>query len=259
MSIPQLDVRVTKYLSKPNAETTKYFTQDSYDIDELEQQVSNLQTEVDSKESSSDHATDISNLQASINSKESSSNHAADISNLQNQINSIPINPYEGLFYSRYCGNYVIIEFNYNIGNMIFWENDDDNDGYITSVNNADTDYCIYSTTTNLILPGIIKIINSDGSVNSIVNRIRYDAENYSWRKNLNNLKIITILPDVWKINFDLTKIPNLSSLNLFNGLEKIIISNAYNINHLKIPSSVNECSISNCIFLWIYHLNLQI
>ena len=40
MSIPQLDVRVTKYLSKPNAETTKYFTQESYDIDELEQQVS---------------------------------------------------------------------------------------------------------------------------------------------------------------------------------------------------------------------------
>ena len=232
MSIPQLDVRVTKYLSKPNAETTKYFTQDSYDIDELEQQVSNLQTEVDSKESSSDHA--------------------ADISNLQNQINSIPINPYEGLYYFVYgtsLTNPVMI-FNYNKGKMIFWENDDDNDGYITSVNNADTDYCIFSTTTNLILPGSIKIINSDGSVNSIVNRIRYDAENYSWRKTLNNLKIITILPDVWKINFDLTMIPNLSSLNLFNGLEKISLSNAYNINYLKIPSSVNECSISNCIFM---------
>ena len=90
MSIPQLDVRVTKYLSKPNAETTKYFTQDSYDIDELEQQVQE---------------------------------NTADISNIQASIASIPINPYEGLFYSRYFGNFVIIEFNYNIGNMLELKN----------------------------------------------------------------------------------------------------------------------------------------
>ena len=263
MSIPQLDVRVTKYLSKPNAETTKYFTQDSYDIDELEQQVqentadislalnevSNLQV---NKESSVDHESDISNFQTQINFKESSSDHAADISNIQNQINNLNLgSPYESLFYFKYGTSLTnpIMVFNYDKGRMIFWENTDEG-GYITSVNNADSDYCIFSTTTSLTLPGSIKIINSDGSVNSIVNRIRYDAENYSWRKTLNNLKTITILPDVWKINFDLTKIPNLSSLNLFNGLEKISLSNAYNINYLKIPASVNECSISNCIFM---------
>jgi hypothetical protein len=99
MSIQQLDVRVTKYLSKPNAETTKYFTQDHYDIDDLERKVQEnsellseqaediLSLQVN-KESSVDHESDISNLQTQINFKESSSDHAADISNLQASINS---------------------------------------------------------------------------------------------------------------------------------------------------------------------------
>ena len=177
MNIQQLDVRVTKYLSKPNAETTKYFTQDSYDIDDLERKVqensellaeqaedislalnkvSSLQI---NKESCTDHAADISNLQASINSKESSSDHAADISNIQASINSIPINPYEGLFYSRYGGNNVIIEFNYNLGNMIFWPDGTGLGSYNTSINNVDTTNHVElsSDIETLILPGTIK------------------------------------------------------------------------------------------------------
>ncbi len=39
-------------------------------------------------------------------------------------------------------------------------------------------------------------------------------------------------------------------SLNLFNGLEKITLSNAYNLQTLIIPASVTEANISNSIFM---------
>ena len=35
----QLDIRTSRYLSKPNAETTRYFTQEPYDVDDLERKV----------------------------------------------------------------------------------------------------------------------------------------------------------------------------------------------------------------------------
>ena len=105
----------------------------------------------------STNTSDISNLKSRMTTAEGNiTTNTNNISNLQTQINSIPINPYEGLFYFKYGTSLTnpIMIFNYDKGRMIFWENNDDNDGYMTSVNNADTDYCIYSTTTNLILPG---------------------------------------------------------------------------------------------------------
>ena len=265
------DIETTRYTIKANIETTRYFNSPETDIEQQvnqnTQDISDIKTTLTSVESTlmtvgnrlttdenniSNNTSNIATLTNEVSTKESTTSHNSDISNLQSQINNLNLgSPYEGLFYFKYGTSLTnpIMVFNYDKGRMIFWENTDEG-GYITSVNNADTDYCIFSTTSSLTLPGSIKIINSDGSVNSIVNKIRYDAENYTWRKNLNNLKIITILPDVWKINFDLTKIPNLSSLNLFNGLEKISLSNAYNINYLKIPSTVNLCVISNCTFM---------
>ena len=272
MSIPQLDVRVTKYLSKPNAETTKYFTQDSYDIDELEQQVQENTADISlalnevsslqiNKESCTDHAADISNLQASINSKESSSDHAADISNIHASIASIPINPYEGLFYSRYANQFVIVEFNYGIGNMIFWPDGDGNNSYNTSINNVDSGHNVQlsSNIKSLTLPWTIKKLNSNGTVNSIKNKLYYTLDPPSSScMNFYVLKTITVLPDVWKIELNCLGAPNLSSLNLFNGLQILSISNAYNINYLKIPSLLMNV-IFQIVYLWIYHLNLQI
>ena len=72
-----MDINTTKYLVKPNSETTRYFTQDGG------QQV-------------------IDDLQNQINQKENITDHDDDVLNLQNQINNIPINPYEGLFYYSY-------------------------------------------------------------------------------------------------------------------------------------------------------------
>ena len=42
----------------------------------------------------------------------------------------------------------------------------------------------------------------------------------------MSNLKNITILPDVWKITFDLRGAPNLKYFNLFEGLQVLRITN---------------------------------
>ena len=82
-----------------------------------------------------------------------------------------------------------------------------------------------------------------------IKKKLKYDLTNDSNRKTLPNLKIITVLPDVYAIDFDLTKISNLSSLNLFEGLQKIKLTNTSSIKNLTIPASVVECDIQNCTF----------
>ena len=124
-AVPQTDVRVTKYLSKPNAETTKYFTHETYDIDELERKVN-------------ENTADISNIESRLYNDEADIYHieqdvsvnTSDITNLQasiasvaTQVSNIPINPYEGLIKPLYINNENIpLEYNYNRGKMIFWE-----------------------------------------------------------------------------------------------------------------------------------------
>lgn len=266
------DIETTRYTIKANIETTRYFNspetdieqqvnQNTQDISDIKTDLNTITNEVSTKESITSHNSDISNLQSQINStasalelKESTTSHNTDISNIQASIASIPINPYEGLFYSRYGGNNVIIEFNYNLGNMIFWPDGTGLGSYNTSINNVDTTNHVElsSDIETLILPGTIKKLNSDGTINTIIRKLYYvlDPTTTPGRKLLNNLKTITVLPDVWRIELNCLGTPNLSSLNLFNGLQKLSLGNMYNINYLKIPSTVNECWISNCIFM---------
>ena len=291
MSITQLDIRATKYLSKHNVETTKYFTQDPYDIDELERKVqqntedistlngevsnisiqvqtnttnittnstdiSGLKTRMSTAESNiSTNTSNISSLQSQVNAKESSSSHDTDIANLQSQINSLDLgSPYEGLYKPLYRRNGAIIEFNYNIGKLVYWTDSQDNNRIITSINNVDGDIQIDDNTESLILPGTIKILNADGSIYSIGRGIKYyiDEVVNTQRKIMSNLKSLTFLPGVYKIDLVLSSAPNLSSLNLFSGLEEISLSRADNslttlkIRYLAIPDSVKRCTLTN-------------
>ena len=110
---------------------------------------------------------------------------------------------------------------------MIFWPDGDGNNSYNTSINNVDKCHNVQlsSNIKSLTLPGTIKKINSNGTVNSIKNKLYYTLDPVlSSRKTLNNLKIITFLPDVWKIVLDCSAALKLSSLNIFNGLEKNLL-----------------------------------
>ena len=98
MSIPQLDIKATKYLSKPNVETTKYFTQESYDIDELERKVNeNTQniSDLDSRTSNIESRlaideADIDSLQSTVASIASTvSNHETRLNTDEAEIASI--------------------------------------------------------------------------------------------------------------------------------------------------------------------------
>ena len=285
-TIPQSsEVRTTRYTIKANVETTRYFESPETDIEQqvnqntediatlqaqlllkenvtdhdedisiLNTSIAEINETLSTKENINEHNSDITNLQSQINSKESISSHNSDISNLQSQINSIQINPYEGLYKPIYIsGDFAIIEYNYNLGNMIYWLDDSANNIYRTAINNYDSrnNIQISNNARSLTIPGIIKKINSNGSTNKIINKIRYTIDRVlSTSKLLNNLTSLIIMPDVYGINFDCLGTPNLSSLNLFNGLQELSLSNAYNINYLKIPASVKECSISNCIFM---------
>ena len=202
----------------------------------------------------STNTTDISNLKSRMTTAESNiSTNTSNISNLQTQINNLNLGTaYEGLFYSRYSGNNVIIEFNYGLGNMVFWPDGLGYGSFNTAINNLDTiNHCeLSSDIETLILPGTIKKLNSDNTVNSIIKKLYYtlDPTSTSGRKALNSLKTITVLPDVWRIELNCSATSNLSSLNLFNGLEVLWLSNAH-IETLKIPSTVVDCNIWECNF----------
>ena len=268
------DVETTRYTIKANIETTKYFNppfpdveeqvnQNTTDINDIKTRLNDLSVRVTTDETNinelsasvSTNTSNINELSASVSTNISNINDLdASVLSIENTISSIPINPYEGLFYSKFANQYVIIEFNYGIGSLIFWGDGTGLGSYNTAINNVESGYhCELSDDIiSLTLPGTIKKLNSDGSVNSVIRKLYYtlDPTTISGRKTLNNLKTITVLPDVWRIDFNSSSTPYLTSLNLFNGLEKISLTNAYNISHLKIPASVNECSISNCLFM---------
>ena len=56
-----MDINTTKYLSKPNVETTKYFTDDGG-----QQVIDDLQNQIDLKENITDHNEDILSLSSRI-------------------------------------------------------------------------------------------------------------------------------------------------------------------------------------------------
>ena len=65
-----------------------------------------------------------------------------EINNIKNQLSTIPINPYEGLFYSVYTAgnNRAAINYNFNIGGIIYWWNNNAN-AYITAINNIEPNF----------------------------------------------------------------------------------------------------------------------
>ena len=244
--VPQMDIRASKYLVKTNAETTRYFTQEPYDIDSLEQQVNQNSQDISNLD------TRVTNVENRLLTDESDiDNLQSDVSNLITVVSNIPINPYEGLLsYSYVDLDATIINYNNNQGNMIIWNSGNDNI-YMTDINNIDTNNNveISDNIKHIVLPGIVKKINQDNSINKIIDKIRYaliaPASN---RKTLNSLTTITILPDVYSIEFNLTASPNLKYFYIFEGLQILKLSNG-TIPHLKIPSSVVECEIINCSF----------
>ena len=340
------EVRTTRYAIKANIETTRYFdsplpdieqqvaqnTQDISDLqlqldlkenvsdheadaEELRSSVSELSSELITKESIIAHNTDISPLQSAINLKEDATAHANDVSSLQSSlsdlsasvalkedisahnadittlqsdisdcqrnisitridlstvssevgylsqdltslsstvstntsniatntfniatntteinnikglIGNIPINPYEGLYTSIYDSvSRAALQYNYAIGSMIFWVS---SNIYTTVINNNDQNYQINDDVTSIILPGTIKQLNSDGTINQVIRKILYkiEAVNSDSRKVMNTLTTITTLPDVYSLDLDLTGAPNLKYYNLFEGLQELTLS----------------------------------
>lgn len=232
------NVNLQKYLQKYEAQKI-YVPKSDYknEIITIGNNLSNLSEKVETNEN------DISDLDERTTTNEN------DITTINNTISNIPINPYEGLFKPIYISsNRPGLEFNYNTGKLIYWSS---GEYWKASLNNMDENYNLNDGIKNITLPGTIKQINADKTINQIINKILYAIDNpTNDRKTLSNLKIVNVLPDVSTINFNLSGAPNLLSLNLFNGLEKITLSNAYNLQTLIIPASVTEANISNSIFM---------
>ena len=73
-----------------------------------------------------------------------------------------------------------------------------------------------------MVLPGTVKQLNSDGILRGIINKIEYGIDEFDGnnRKELRYLTTITVLHDVYKINFNLNAAPRVMNLNLFEGLK---------------------------------------
>ena len=152
-----MDINTTKYLVKPNVETTKYFTDDGG-----QQVIDDLENQINQKENITDHNEDVSNLSNRI--RNNSSNIEINASAIDNHeiritaLESNPVNPYEGLLSYSYINiDATIINYN-NLGNMIIWNSGNDNI-YMTVINNVDTtnNVELSNDISSIILPGIIK------------------------------------------------------------------------------------------------------
>ena len=97
MSIPQLDIRATKYLSKPNVETTKYFTQEATDITELERKVNQNTQDISALDARTSNIvfrlaiseTDIDSLQSNVaNIASTVASIASTVSNHETRLNT---------------------------------------------------------------------------------------------------------------------------------------------------------------------------
>ena len=197
---------------------------------------------------------DLTTLTNRVSTDETNiTNNTTEINNIKSQLNSIPINPYEGL-YSYVYDNNVRLNYNYNFGYLIYWKR---TGKWFCAIN--DNDF-LNQNTTDIILPGHVKKLNSDGTINEIISDVYYflnaPAETGNIRQSLPNLKTITTLPDVNTLDIDILGAQNLYYFNLMNGLKiiKLKLSSTegvYNIysKSLRIPASVNECILSSIGF----------
>ena len=153
-----MDINTTKHLSKPNVETTKYFTDDGG-----QQVIDDLQNQIDLKENITDHNEDVLSLSSRIQNNTSNiSINSTTIDNHEIRITALesnPVNPYEGLLsYSYVNMDATIINYNNNLGNMIIWNSGNDNI-YMTDINNIDTpnNVELSDNIKHVVLPGIVK------------------------------------------------------------------------------------------------------
>ena len=178
--------------------------------------------------------------------------NTTEINNIKNQLSGIPINPYEGLYSYVYNGNKPIINYNYNFGYLLYWKGN--NNKQFCAINDNEH---LNQNVTDIILPGHVKKLNSDGTINEIVNNIYYTidapSETGDIRQSLPNLTNITTEPSVIQIQCNLSGAPNLRYFNLFEGLQILKLSypsfNENNKINLKVPSSVIECELTNITF----------
>ena len=271
MSTQSIDVNTTKYLYKPNVETTRYFVNDGgADIAEQVEQntsdISDIKDRLDVDEilindnttnitnnttNISTNTTDITNLKNRVSNCENNiSTNTTNISNLQAQINGMSNNPYEGYYYSIYTDagtSRAKIRYNYNIGDMMFWYNGAYwqavvNDTYLGPLINQDI--------KDITLPSHVKQIDQNGNVTKYIDNITYYIETGNNRMTMNSLITLTTEPDVRRLNIDITAAPNLRYFNLLEGLQEIKINNTgnYPIN-LIIPSSVIKCELVDAQF----------
>ncbi len=273
------DINTTAYLIKPNVETTRYFTPSdpsieiweelnkkeyitdhNADIGVIDNSLTNITQRVSTNENDisdlktrmTTSETNISNLDSRVSTNEN------DISDLQEAISGLePGTKWEGMYQPLYNSSYADVWFNYNIATLRLWFLSGDT--WRTDINNKDGDIQINGNISNITLPGTIKRINQDGSTREIIRKIYYYlvAPNGTDRITLSNLKSITINPDVYLINFNLTGAPNLRYFNLFEGLQEIYLTGTrtdetwpqdLDLINLRIPASVKKCSLTNII-----------
>ena len=244
-------------------------TDHNSDIQTINSALSNLSSRLLTDESNiSSNTTNIAinntkivKLQTQMNSKESSTDHAADITNLQNQITSISNNSYEGYYRSIYAGmsGRCMIEYNYNKGRLMYAKINTVN--WKASLNDVYGEY-LDTTIKELILPANIKQISESGTITAYISDIKYaiDRTTDQYRVSMPNLTTITTEPNVKEINFVLTAAPNLRYFNLMEGLEALIIEgtmtsvipnypDSSKLINLRIPASVKTCSLKNALF----------
>lgn len=278
------DIRSTPYLTKPNVETTRYFTptdpsieiwdelnkkeyitDHNADINEINESIAvidNSLTNLSSRVSTNE--SDISTINENITTLDTSvsnissrvSTAESDIDELQAAISGLSSIEYEGMYKyvtDSISGHYGVM-LNFKQGGMLYWN--DNRSGAV--LNNVDNQFTLNSNIQSLTLPGYYK--SSDGQ-NVYTNLIYYiDAPSSSStnpRKTLNNLKSITTEPGVLKIDFNLSAAPSLRYFNLMEGLEEINIIGTKpnsstsrpdlpNIINLRIPSSVKKCTLKD-------------
>ena len=282
------DINTTKYLVKPNVETTKYFkpsdpSEDIYeelekkeditdhnaDIQIINNNITNLNNRLETDEINiSNNTSNISTINNNItNLSESVTNINNDISNIdirvsknesdiidiQNQISGLtPGNEFQGMYkfvQDSRSGLYGII-LNYGLGGILYWS-DSRSGAYL---NNVDGDFTLNSNIQSLTLPGYYK--SPDGTAKYTNLYYYIEAVSDTNRQFLNNLKTIATEPGVYKIDFNLSAAPSLRNFNLMEGLQIINIDgNNCEIDKLMIPSSVSSCHLKNLI---IHHLHFD-
>ena len=258
--ITNLKSRVSTCETNISTNTTNIST-NTTDITNLKSRISTCETNISTNTTNiSNNTTDITNLKSRVSTCETNiSTNTTNISNNTTEINNIKNNLYDGLYRCVYgnSSSRAGIEYNYGLGKIIYWWSNGDG-MYITAINNNDENFHLNDNIETIVLPGTINQLNSDGSVRSVITQLYYGIDEITdnKRKELRYLTTITVLPDVYSINFNLNAAPAVMNLNLFEGLQELTlhgyettgVDTTKNIN-LIIPASVKKCKLEEIRF----------